>query len=145
VRPAGKDGGDPRTDLVIMMDTSVLVDCLTGQRRLLPTLRHAFDEGQRLAICTIVLYEWLRGPRSPEELAAQEFFFPSGVALSYEPEDAKLSAKIYGALKGKQKRARGREADLAIAACAVRWDAELWTLNAADFADVPGLRLLKRM
>ncbi len=126
-----------------MMDTSALVDCLAGQRRSLPRLRRAFDEGQRLAICTIVLYEWLRGPRSPEELASQEFFFPSSAALPYEPEDAKLSAKIYGALRGKEKRARGREADLAIAACAIRWEAELWTLNAVDFADVPGLRLMK--
>ncbi len=60
-----------------MMDTSVLVDCLTGQRRSLPMLRRAFEDGQRLAICTIVLFEWLRGSRSPEELASQEFFFPS--------------------------------------------------------------------
>lgn len=99
-----------------------------------------FDDGQRLAICTLVLYEWLRGPRSPEELASQEFLFPTGAALQYEPDDAKLSAKIYRSVK----RARGREADLAIAACAIRREAELWTLNIADFADVPGLRLMQR-
>jgi predicted nucleic acid-binding protein len=109
-----------RIIIVIMMDTSALVDCLTGQRRSLPTLRRAFEDGQRLAICTMVLFEWLRGPRSPEELASQEFFFPSKAALPYEPEDAKLSAKLYRALRAKEKRARGREADLAIAACAIR-------------------------
>jgi predicted nucleic acid-binding protein len=125
---------------VIMIDTSALVDCLTGPRRSLPALRRAFDEGHRLAICTVVLYEWLRGPRSEEELISQEFLFPTGAALQYEPEDAKLSAKIYRSVK----RARGREADLAIAACAIRREAELWTLNTADFADVPGLRLMKR-
>jgi predicted nucleic acid-binding protein len=123
-----------------MIDTSVLIDCLTGERRSLPVLRRAFDEGNRLAICTIVLYEWLRGPRSPEELASQEFLFPTGAALQYEPDDAKLSAKIYRSVK----RARGREADLAIAACAIRQEAEFWTLNVADFADIPGLRLMKR-
>lgn len=125
---------------MILIDTSALVDCLTGPRRSLPTLRRAVEEGQRLAICTIALYEWLRGPRSSEELEAQELFFPSGAVLPYEPEDANLSAKIYRAVK----RARGREADLAIAACAIRREAELWTLNIADFADLPELRLMKR-
>jgi predicted nucleic acid-binding protein len=129
-----------RLNFVILLDTSVLIDCLTGQRRSLPGLRRVFDEGQRVGICTVVLYEWLRGPRSSEELATQEFLFPSSAALPYEPEDAKLSAKIYRSVK----RARGREADLVIAACAIRWEAELWTLNVADFSDVPGLRLAKR-
>jgi predicted nucleic acid-binding protein len=31
--------------------------------------------------------------------------------------------------------------DLAIAACAIVRDAELWALNPTDFKDVPGLRL----
>lgn len=31
--------------------------------------------------------------------------------------------------------------DIAIAACAIVRDAELWTLNPADFRDIPGLRL----
>ena len=34
-----------------------------------------------------------------------------------------------------------REIDIAIAACAIRHEAALWTLNTADFADIPGLRL----
>ena len=40
------------------------------------------------------------------------------------------------------RRPRGREIDLAIAACAIAEGAALWTLNPADVADVPGLRLL---
>jgi predicted nucleic acid-binding protein len=31
--------------------------------------------------------------------------------------------------------------DLAIAACAIIRDAELWTLNRGGFKDIPGLRL----
>jgi predicted nucleic acid-binding protein len=36
---------------------------------------------------------------------------------------------------------RGREMDFAIAACALSWDAWLWTVNRGDFKDVPGVRL----
>ena len=40
------------------------------------------------------------------------------------------------------KRARGREIDIAIAACAVVHTAHLWTLNPADFEDIPDLKVL---
>jgi predicted nucleic acid-binding protein len=39
------------------------------------------------------------------------------------------------------KRARGREIDLAIAACAMVHGAALWTDNPRDFSDLPDLRL----
>ena len=37
---------------------------------------------------------------------------------------------------------RGRDLDLAVAACALVHDAALWTLNPKDFSDVPGLKLV---
>jgi predicted nucleic acid-binding protein len=49
------------------------------------------------------------------------------------------SAELYRTVP----RARSREVDLAIAACAIRREAELWTLNRADFADIPRLRLAR--
>jgi predicted nucleic acid-binding protein len=39
------------------------------------------------------------------------------------------------------RRARQRQADLAIAACAIEARAALWTLNPEDFKDVPALVL----
>ena len=39
-------------------------------------------------------------------------------------------------------RARGREIDLAVAACAIADGASLWTLNRDDFRDIPGLKLI---
>ena len=42
---------------------------------------------------------------------------------------------------GQVSRARSREMDLAIAACAITQDAALWTLNEEDFRDIPGLKL----
>jgi predicted nucleic acid-binding protein len=38
-------------------------------------------------------------------------------------------------------RVRGREIDLAIAACALTLGARLWALNPRDFRDLPGLDL----
>jgi predicted nucleic acid-binding protein len=125
---------------VILLDTSFLVDCLAGELRSLPLLFRAFEDGERISLSTIVLYEWLRGPRTPAELAAQESLFPSESALPFEPADAQLSAQLYRSLK----RPRSREGDIAIAATAIRREAQLWTLNPSDFSDIPNLRLMRR-
>ena len=87
----------------------------------------------------ITLYEWLRGPRTREELATQQDLFPAESIIAFGAEDAMLAARLYRAVR----RPRDREADIAIAASAIRHDAELWTLNVADFKDIPGLRLLR--
>ena len=125
---------------MILLDTSALVDCLTGTKRSEPILMTALQGGERLGLPALVLYEWLRGPRTPRELEMQEFLFPSEAALAFEATDAQLSARLYGSLP----RARTREFDLAIAAIAIRHHAHLWTLNTRDFADIPHLRLLRQ-
>jgi predicted nucleic acid-binding protein len=122
---------------VIFLDTSVLIDSLTGPRRSAPSLRRTIERGERILIPSLVLYEWLRGPRLPEEIAAQEALFPGEAAVPFGSQEAAMSAKLYRSLR----RPRGREIDLAIAACAISREAELWTLNAADFRDIPNLRL----
>jgi predicted nucleic acid-binding protein len=38
-------------------------------------------------------------------------------------------------------RARGRDMDIAIAACALEHGAHVWTLNPDDFKDMPGVKL----
>jgi predicted nucleic acid-binding protein len=122
---------------VILLDTSVLIDSLSGLKPAAPGLRRAIEMGERILIPSLVLYEWLRGPRLPQEIAAQEALFPSESAVPFGPQEAALSAKLYSSLR----RPRGREIDLAIAACAIIREAELWTRNAGDFRDIPGLRL----
>jgi len=122
---------------VIVLDTSVLIDSLCGARRSAPLLRAAIEEGERIVLPALVLYEWLRGPRVAAEVAAQEALFPAEAAIPFGPAEAAVSADLYRSLR----RSRGREIDLAIAACAIARDAVLWTLNTGDFADIPKLRL----
>ncbi len=122
---------------MIVLDTSVLVDSLTGEKRSSPTLRRVFERSERVLVPALVYYEWLRGPRLPQELALAERLFPTESAIVFGPAEAALSAKLYRSVR----RPRGREIDLAIAACAIVRDAELLTLNRSDFRDIPGLRL----
>ena len=63
--------------------------------------------------------------------------FPRESAIVFGLAEAALSAKLYRSVR----HPRGREIDLAIAACAIVREAELWTLNPAGFEDIPGLRL----
>jgi predicted nucleic acid-binding protein len=122
---------------VIVLDTSILVDALTGPRRSAPALRQAIERGERLLVPSLVLYEWLRGPRLREELAAQDALFPAAAALPFGPAEAARAARLYVGLP----RGRGREIDLSIAACALTLGARLWTLNPRDFRDLEGLEL----
>jgi predicted nucleic acid-binding protein len=122
---------------LIVLDTSVLIDALSGLRRSAADMRRAMAAGERLVVPSLVLYEWLRGPRVPEELAAQEGLFPSAFALAFGPAEAARAAQLYLSVP----KARGREIDLAIAASALTLGAPLWTLNRRDFQDVPGLEL----
>ncbi|HEY7305661.1 MAG TPA: hypothetical protein VH601_16165 [Bryobacteraceae bacterium] len=73
----------------------------------------------------------------PSEVAVQEALFPTDSAVVFGPREVSLSAKLYRTVN----RSRGREIDLAIAACAIVRNAGLWTLNTADFKDIPKLRL----
>ncbi len=124
---------------MIFLDTSVLVDALGGTQSLLGAYRENVERGERVVVSSIVLYEWLRGPRFPQELRLQEETFPAEFIVPFGSEEAAIAALLYR----KVQRPRGHEIDLMIAACAIRHDAELWTLNLADFKDIPGLRLLR--
>ena len=122
---------------MIVLDTSVLVDSLTGEKRSSAALRRVFEQSERVVLPALVCYEWLRGPRLPQELALAERLFPRESAIVFGPAEAALAAKLYRSVR----HPRGREIDLAIAACAILREAELWTLNRDDFRGIPGLRL----
>ena len=125
--------------MTVHVDTSALVDALTGPRRSLDVLIGLAEQGHRLSLSAIVLYEWLRGPRTRAELAVQEDLFPRARAVPFGAEQAAIAARLYRTVK----RPRGREIDLAVAACALHDGAALWTLNRADFRDIQELTLIR--
>ncbi len=123
--------------MTVHLDTSALVSALAGPGAAADRLYAFIDQGHRLRLSSVVLYEWLRGPRTASELRVQEDLFPREQAVSFDMEAAAQAAALYARLP----RPRGRDVDLMIAACALVGEATLWTLNPRDFSDVPGLRL----
>jgi predicted nucleic acid-binding protein len=123
---------------MILIDTSALIDAITGPRRSASRLREFILDGERIRLTTLVLFEWRRGPRSTQEIADQESLFSSEDAIPMGTPEALVAADLYR----KVKRARGREMDLAIAACAITHDSRLWTLNPQDLKDIPNLKLV---
>jgi predicted nucleic acid-binding protein len=125
--------------MLVHLDTSVLIDAFTGPRRSIAGLRRATAAGDVVTFSAIVWYEWLRGPRIDQERSIVADFFASEVIASFGPRESERAAALYQAVK----RARQRQADIAIAACAIEQGAHLWTLNDSDFSDVPGLVLYR--
>lgn len=123
--------------MLIHLDTSLLVDAFTGPHRMLPSLVAATRAGHVIECCALVEYEWLRGPRVPSEVdAVTRFLGPDGV-VAFGRIEAATAARLFR----QARRARQRQADLVVAACAIERGARLWTLNPSDFEDLPGLML----
>ncbi len=123
---------------MIFIDTSALVDSLTVERRSGEKLIAFVQAGEEILISSLVLYEWLRGPRTPQQLLDQENILPQERVVPFGAAEAARAAELYKRVP----RARTREIDIAIAATAMVRDATLWTLNPEDFKDIPGLQLI---
>lgn len=81
-----------------IIDTSVLIDSLSGPRRSANALGAAIKQGERLLIPCLVLYEWLRGPRLASEIALQEALFPSHQAIALWTPGSVLKAPSFTGL-----------------------------------------------
>lgn len=125
--------------MILHLDTSVLIDALTGPAPTPDPIEKRIRAGDRLFISTLVLFEWLRGPRTDAERALRVSLFPDPDLVIFGIEEATRAAGLYRGLA----RARQREVDIAIAACAIEHEATLWTLNPDDFKDIPDLKLYR--
>jgi predicted nucleic acid-binding protein len=128
---------EPPRAVTIHLDTSVVIDALTGPHRSLAALERTIAAGHVIGVAALALYEWLRGPRTEVELRDQQALLPMSEAHPFGSDEAATAAALYRRLK----RPRGRDMDIAIAACAIERRARLWTLNPQDFRDIPHLQL----
>jgi predicted nucleic acid-binding protein len=122
---------------VVHLDTSTLISIIVEAGASLDHLEALVRRGERVSCCTLVLYEWARGPRRPEDLRLQQRLLAGTEPAAFGAEEALVAAHLYRQMA----RPRRRAIDFAIAACALTHGARLWTLNRRDFADVPGLDL----
>jgi predicted nucleic acid-binding protein len=125
--------------LIVHLDTSVLVDALRPDGPRQESLRALVRAGDKPTASTIAIYEWLRGPRTEAEVGLREAVLPDQWLVAFGVKEAARAARIYQTLR----RPRGREADIAVAACAIEHGAALWTLNIGDFKDIPELKLYR--
>ena len=122
---------------MIHLDASVLVEAFNGETPAAAALRHCLERREPVTASSVAYYEWLRGPRRPNEVEYQQRVIPEQTVVPFGPTEAVYAAELYRRLP----RSRARTADFAIAACAIVRGASLWTLNPTDFADIPDLTL----
>ena len=76
---------------MIVLDTSILIDTLTGRRPLADALDRVLESDERMLVPTPVLHEWLRGPRREGELGVQRLLFPDERAIVFGPAEARMA------------------------------------------------------
>lgn len=125
---------------MIHLDTNALIALPEWSRaKRHPAVIERVLGGEPAAVCSIVWYEYCVGPVAEDEAERARAFLEGGVA-AVTGEDAMLAARLFNATG----RVRRLKTDALIAACAIRAQAELVTVNAADFRPFAahGLKLM---
>lgn len=113
---------------VIHLDTNYLISLATRQSPLAAKVRLWLEAGDDLAVSAITWSEFLNGPVTSAQRALVEQLIGGRVA-AFDATSAQLSSHLFNATGRK----RSLRFDCLIAACAMRHDARLATLNVADF------------
>jgi predicted nucleic acid-binding protein len=121
---------------VKLLDTTVAIDHLRGDRAAVDLLVGLIQSDETLAASEVVRFELTAGVRDDELPALEQFF--SAVSWIAVGEDV---ARAAGDLARKHRRVyRGiDDADYLIAATALLLDADLLTTNVRHFPMLPGL------
>ena len=80
---------------MIVLDTSVLIDGLTGLKRSAPAIRESLVEGERMLLPALSSMRVAPSPTPGDKLAAQEALFPAKSAIPSGPEEAAVSAGLW--------------------------------------------------
>lgn len=130
--------------MTVHVDANVLVALVTGDKNSLAPLQARLKKGTPAATSAMGWFEFLCGPpRSPltiEELEIVKLLVGDRIVPIDAPA-ASLAARIFN----QTGRTKGSQGDCLVAATAMVANAELFTLNVADFAGFErfGLRLIR--
>ncbi len=90
-----------------------------------------------IEMSALAWYEFLRGPRTPEQLALSQLLIDRPSIIEVTADLAERAAEIFR----RRRSTRRRAADVIIAATALSRNAVLLTRNVKDYADLEGLEL----
>lgn len=119
------------------LDTDFLIHALGARGSAWRRLRALNDDDAELEISAIAWYEFLRGPRSPDQLTVARALFQDEGIIALSEMHAERSADLFRRLGSSRKRA----ADIAIAVAAIDRQAVLLTGNSRDYTGIDGLTL----
>jgi predicted nucleic acid-binding protein len=122
--------------MTIVVDTSVLIDHLRGNKSAQQVLDRAVQQGERLACSVVTRVEVLAGMRPTEERATRQLLD----ALDWIAVDTTLAERA-GLMANRYLRSHpGVDlVDFIIAATVEEHDASLWTQNLTHFPMFPNL------
>lgn len=124
---------------MIQLDTSFLIRALVTGTPQDELLRQWLIDGTPLSMSAVAWTEFLCGPLQPEEVKLAEQLIHKVLPLTME--DAEVAAGLFN----RAGRRRGSLIDCMVAASALRLDAQLATVNAADFKrmEASGFRVVQ--
>ena len=124
--------------MVFHLDTDFAVYAFSWAGPERRQLLEVAEADRTIEMSAVAWYEFARGPRRPEQLAAARAFLGASGVVPLSDEIATTAAAVFRELGSP----RRRTSDIAIGVTALLADATLFTRNAADFSDIPGLAVL---
>ena len=119
----------------VHLDNDFLVRAISSPGPERERLFELADSNVELQMSSVAWYEFVRGPRTADQLAVARSFFSADGIVPLTEDFAERAAEVFRKLGSP----RRRSADVAIGVTAVEMDARLLSGNAADFAAIPGL------
>lgn len=121
--------------MTVHLDTDFLIHALSEAGPVRQRLIQLAESEQILEMSALAWYEFSRGPRTPEQLAVGRSFLAEDGVIPLSEQFAAAAAEVFRQLGSPRRRA----ADVAIGVTAASRGATLLSLNARDFAGIPGL------